>query len=37
MSALSGHCFGTAGYAVAQETPPFPEDTLERSPIRAAS
>jgi len=28
---LSGHCFGTAGYAVAQETPPFPEDTLERS------
>lgn len=28
---LSGHCFGTAGYAVAQGTPPFPEDTLERS------
>jgi hypothetical protein len=28
---LSGHWFGTAGYAVAQETPPFPEDTLERS------
>jgi hypothetical protein len=27
---LSGHCFGTAGYAVLQETPPFPEDTLER-------
>ena len=28
---LSGHCFGTAGYAVVQETTPFPEDTLERS------
>lgn len=28
---LSGHCFGTAGYAVMQGTPPFPEDTLERS------
>jgi len=27
---LSGHCFGTAGYAVVQQTPPFPEDTLER-------
>jgi hypothetical protein len=28
---LSGHCLGTADYAVAQETPSFPEDTLERS------
>jgi len=28
---LSGHCFGAAGYAVAQGTPPFPDDTLERS------
>ena len=28
---LSGHCFGTAGYAVVQGTLPFPEDTLERS------
>lgn len=28
---LSGQCFGTAGYAVAQETLPFPGDTLERS------
>lgn len=30
--AWSGHCFGTAGYVVEQETPPFPGDTLERSP-----
>jgi hypothetical protein len=28
---LSGHCFGTAGYAVEQGTAPFPGDTLERS------
>ena len=28
---LSGHCLGTAGYAVAQGTPAFPADTLERS------
>ena len=29
--ALSGHCFGTADYALVQGTPPFPGDTLERS------
>jgi hypothetical protein len=28
---LSGVCFGTAGYALVQQTTPFPEDTLERS------
>lgn len=28
---VSGHCFGTTGYALAEETPPFPQDTLERS------
>jgi hypothetical protein len=28
---VSGACFGTAQYAVLQETPPLPEDTLERS------
>ena len=28
---LSGHCFGTADYAVVQETPSFPDNTLERS------
>lgn len=27
---LGGNFFGTAGYAMAQETPPFLEDTLER-------
>jgi 4-amino-4-deoxy-L-arabinose transferase-like glycosyltransferase len=30
-AALSGHCFGTAGYAVYQGTTQFPGDTLERS------
>jgi 4-amino-4-deoxy-L-arabinose transferase-like glycosyltransferase len=29
--AVGGNCFGTATYAVAQETPPFPDNTLERS------
>jgi hypothetical protein len=28
---LSGNCFGAAGYAIVQETPPFGGDTLERS------
>jgi hypothetical protein len=28
---VSGTCFGTAQYAFLQETPPFQEDTLERS------
>jgi hypothetical protein len=28
---LSGACFGTAGYALVQQTPPFPADSLERS------
>jgi len=28
---VSGACFGTASYAVLEETPPFQEDTLERS------
>ena len=28
---LSGTCFGTAGYALVQQTPAFPQDTLERS------
>ncbi len=32
---LSGACFGTAGYALVQQTPPFPEDSLERS-LRSA-
>jgi Dolichyl-phosphate-mannose-protein mannosyltransferase len=29
--AVSGNPYGTAQYAVLQQTPPFPEDTLERS------
>jgi hypothetical protein len=29
--ALSGACFGAAGYAILEQTPPFPDDTLERS------
>jgi hypothetical protein len=28
---LSRACFGTAGYALVQQTPPFPDDSLERS------
>jgi Dolichyl-phosphate-mannose-protein mannosyltransferase len=28
---VSGNCFGTADYAVLQQTPPFREDALERS------
>jgi cbb3-type cytochrome oxidase subunit 3 len=28
---LSGHCLGTGAYAVAQETPPFLQNTMERS------
>jgi hypothetical protein len=28
---LSQSCFGTAGYALLQQTPPFPDDSLERS------
>jgi hypothetical protein len=28
---LSGACFGTASYAILEQTPPFEEDTLERS------
>jgi hypothetical protein len=28
---VSGHCFGTADYALLQGTPPLPADTLERS------
>jgi hypothetical protein len=28
---VSGACFGTASYALLEQTPPFPEDTLERS------
>jgi len=28
---VSGNCYGTAQYALLQQTPPFPEDTLERS------
>jgi hypothetical protein len=28
---VSGTCFGTAHYAVLEQTPPFQEDTLERS------
>jgi hypothetical protein len=29
--AVSGLCFGAASYAVLEQTPPFPQDTLERS------
>jgi hypothetical protein len=28
---LSGTCFGTASYAILEQTPPFQQDTLERS------